>query len=167
MKHEESKLQIELVKLFRTKIENRGQKGDKSGLVFEQLNRRYRVLNGNCFIMSTRNEERSSIQGAVRLKQLGMKEGVSDLIVMVGDKVGDERIGGAIRYNGIRCIFIELKTQDEKEKKGEGLRDTQKKFRDMVREYAGGVSGIYNVVDRPSEFLKVLEEYGIIEEVKG
>ena len=139
MKHDESQLQIELVQLFRTKIQN------MCGSSFIQLNKTFEVINGNCFLTSTRNEEKSTIQGAVRLKQLGMLSGISDLILFyVEDKI-------------VKCVFLELKTQEayEKDKKNHGLRDTQIKFRDMVETYLPN-GDVHFVITKPSEFLNVL-----------
>lgn len=146
--HLESKLQIELVRLFRTNIQN------LTNSTFTQLNKTYEVLNGNCFILSTRNEELSTIQGAVRLKQLGMLDGVTDLILFY------------FVDNRITSIFLELKTQEAfaKDKKNHGLRESQIKFRDMINTLLPN-SSIHYVITKPSEFLQALVDHNIIKTV--
>jgi len=141
--HLESKLQIELVRIFRTNILN------KTNSIFEQLNNNYEVLNGDCFILSTRNEELSTIQGAVRLKQLGMLDGVTDLILFY------------FVDNQITSIFLELKTQEAfaKDKKNHGLRESQIKFRDYINNFC---PNIHYVITKPSEFLQALINHNII-----
>ena len=86
------------------------------------------------FVFSVPNERKSSPQAMGRLISMGLKPGISDLILWLGDKT----------------IYMEVKTPKGRQS------EAQKRFQKRCEE-----SGrIYCVVHSLDEAMKVVDEYG-------